>query len=238
VLALPGLDARQPDVLKVLFIGNSLTAANSMPSMVQGLARAAGGATVAATTLTVNNFSLEDHWNGGDARKIIVRGGWSVIVLQQGPSALPDSRVLLRDYTKRFDRESKKIGAKTALYMVWPSKNRFGDFDDVSRSYALAAADVGGLLLPAGDAWRAAWRRDAALPLYARDDFHPSVMGSYLAALVIYQGLSGRSPVGLPGPEEVGPAARRLLQESASEAGAAPRGGLFSALGGEFAGLR
>jgi hypothetical protein len=34
--------------------------------------------------------------------------------------------------------------------------------------------------------------------LYGPDDFHPSVEGSYLAALVIYVRLSGHSPVALP----------------------------------------
>jgi hypothetical protein len=34
--------------------------------------------------------------------------------------------------------------------------------------------------------------------LYGTDGFYPTLEGSYLAALVIYGGLSGRSPVGLP----------------------------------------
>ena len=94
--------------------------------------------------MTANNFSLEDHWNQGNARAAIAKGGWSVVVLQQGPSALPESRVLLRDYSKRFAAEARKAGARTALYMVWPSKARARDFDDVSESYALAARDVAG----------------------------------------------------------------------------------------------
>src|SRR6185295_7619357 len=104
---------------------------------------------------------LEDHWARGDAQRAIAEGGWFAVVLQQGPSALPESQVLLREYTKRFDAVIRKTGAKTALYMVWPSQARFQDFDGVSASYTVAAADVRGLLLPAGDAWRAAWKRDA-----------------------------------------------------------------------------
>jgi hypothetical protein len=49
--------------------------------------------------------------------------------------------------------------------MVWPSQARRGDFDGVSESYATAAADVHALLLRAGDAWRAAWRKDSTLAL-------------------------------------------------------------------------
>ena len=140
------------------------------------------------------------------------------MVLQQGPSALPESRVLLRDYTKRFAAEARKVGARTALYMVWPSTARARDFDDVSESYALAARDVDGLLLPAGDAWREAWRLDASLRALRNDGFHPSGLGSYLAALAIWRGLSRESVVGLPGPSGVSAGTLRLLQESADRA--------------------
>ena len=201
--------------LRILFIGNSLTAANGLPEMVEALSRAKGATTVEATAVTTNNFSLEDHWNQGPARATLAKGGWSIVVLQQGPSALPESRVLFRDYVKRFAADAAHVGARTALYMVWPSKARERDFDAVSESYALAAQDVAGTLLPAGDAWREAWRRDPSLTLYADDGFHPSGLGSYLAALTIWRGLSGQLAIGLPGPRGVPAATLKLLQEVA-----------------------
>ncbi len=78
--------------------------------------------TVEATAITANNFSLEDHWNQGNARAAVAKGSWSFVVLQQGPSALPESSVLLREYARRFAGEARKTGARTALYMVWPAK--------------------------------------------------------------------------------------------------------------------
>jgi hypothetical protein len=182
--------------------------------------------------VTGNNFSLEDHWNQGNARAVIAKGGWWVVVLQQGPSALPESRVLLRAYAKRFAAEAGKAGARTALYMVWPSKARSRDVDDVSESYALAARDDAGTLLPAGDMWREAWRRDPSLALYADDGFHPSGLGSYLAALAIWRGLSAQSAIGLPGPRGVSAETLRLLQEAADEAA------VRASPSKEFAGLR
>jgi hypothetical protein len=93
----------------------------------------------------------------------------------------------------------------------------------VSASYAAAARDVGAILLPAGDAWREAWTRDPNLALYSDDGLHPSAEGSYLAALVIYQRLTGRTPVGLPskvGRVSIDPAHARLLQEAAAASNA------------------
>lgn len=200
---------------RILFVGNSLTYANDLPQHVCALAQAAGREVV-CESVARPDFSLEDHWNAGEARKVIARG-WDVVVLQQGPSALPESRVLLVEYAKRFDAEIRKAGGRTALYMVWPSRARAGDVDGVARSYAAAAKAVGGLLLPAGDAWRAAWRLDASLPLYSADGFHPSPMGTHLAALVIYRQLFGE-----PAPARPSFAASdrqaALLQRAADEA--------------------
>lgn len=186
-----------PGTDRALFIGNSLTEVNEVPLMVEALA-SAGGHPLAVEWVTYGGVSLEDHWGRGTQDRIAA-GGWRFVVLQQGPSALPDSRVNLREWTRRFDTVIRQEGGITALYMVWPESYRQNAFPDVSASYRLAAQDVGGLLLPAGDAWLAAWRIDPNLALYGPDGFHPTVAGSYLAALTIYGGLAGTSTVGLPG---------------------------------------
>lgn len=187
----------QPTPLRVLFVGNSLTYANDLPGIVSAIARAEGHPLI-CEMVAFPHVSLEDHWRRGEARAAIARGGWHTVILQQGPSALMESRALLVEYAKRFDREIRKSGASTALYMVWPSRQRRGDFPGTSTSYAAAARAVGGLLLPVGDAWREAWRIDAGLALYGTDGFHPSKLGSALAAIVIVEGLTGRVVRGLP----------------------------------------
>jgi hypothetical protein len=209
----------------VLFIGNSLTAVNNVPGLVETLGEREGGPPLECHAVVFPGYSLEDHWNKGNAARAIAGGPWSVVVLQQGPSALPESRALLREYARRFDELVRRAGARTALYMVWPSRERFSDFDNVRRSYEIAANDVNGIFLPAGEAWRAAWRRDPSLELYGPDGFHPTLQASYLAALVIYSRLSGR-PVGGSRPvasaparhvEALPPSRIRLLQEAAAE---------------------
>ena len=147
-------------------------------------------------------------------------------MLQQGPSALDESRRSLLDYVGRFAKEIRAAGARPAIYMVWPSSSRTSDFDDVSQSYRMAARQVDGLLFPVGEAWRVAWKRDSKLALYSTDGLHPTPAGSYLAALVMYGRLYGKSPVGLPGTLslsqggsiDVPEAEAKLLQESAEEA--------------------
>jgi hypothetical protein len=211
--------------LRVLFIGNSLTAANDLPLVVQALSKAAGKS-MYVESVTMGGANLEDHWNAGGALRAISRKKWNVVVLQQGPSSLPESRLNLREWTKKFAERIRKVGGRPALYMVWPGLERDAYFDDVRDSYSLAASDVNGIFLPAGEAFRAAWRRDPTAPLYASDDFHPSVAGTYAAALSIYGVLSRRAPQGLPARlelsngqvVEVPQALAKLLQDAATEA--------------------
>lgn len=214
--------------LKVLFIGNSLTAANDLPAMLAGLARSGRQRPLVWKAVLQPGASLEDQWKGGDARRAISSERWDVVVLQQGPSALPESRELLRRDAALFAAEIRAAGARPALYMVWPSRSRAADFDGVSFSYRMAARDVRGLLFPVGEAWRAAWKRDPRTDLYSSDGLHPTVGGSYLAALVMYEALYGQTPLGLPErlTDKTGtsplvdlpPAQARLLQEAAAEA--------------------
>jgi len=229
----PTMPASMPQRLagarKILFIGNSLTTANDLPVRIRALAQSVGDH-LECRAVAFPDFSLEDHWSQGDARRAISEGGWSIVVLQQGPSSLPESRGVLVDYTRRFAAEARRISARTALYMVWPSRDRVQYFDDVSASYAAAAHDVGGMLLPVGEAWRAAWRLDPALGLYGPDGFHPTLLATQLAALVIYQAVTGRAPAGLgatPMPRGplwphlgLSPSQGSLLEQAATEANA------------------
>jgi len=182
----------------ILFIGNSLTYVNDLPNTLKYVMQL-GGQEMSFHSVAKADFALVDHLAGGsDAVSQIQRGGWDVVILQQGPSSLPASRDLLIQGTQQFDQHIRKAGAGTALYMVWPDKSRFAFFEDVRVSYKLAADTVGGLFLPAGEAWLAAWERDSTLSLYGSDNFHPSPMGTYLAALVIYERITGRDARDLP----------------------------------------
>ena len=194
----PGLPALVGEGRRILFIGNSLTYWNDLPLIVQSLADSAGGESLAVMTVAFPDFNLEDHRAQGAAERAIALGGWEVVVLQQGPSSLPENRAQLRASVAVLNAGIGAVSAMPALYSVWPQSSRRADFDAAIESYRLAARDVNGLLFPVAAAWLAAWEDDPALALYSPDGLHPSIAGSYLAALVMYGVLYNRSPVGLP----------------------------------------
>lgn len=182
--------------LRVLFIGNSLTYVNGVPAMVQTIAEAAGH-TFAYGAAVMANASLEDHWYAG-VESTIRDVAADVVVLQQGPSSLPQNQLHLRTWTETLTEVIREVGGEPALYMVWPEATRIEAFDAVYDAYHDAAVAVNGIFAPAGDAWRQAWDDDPALEFYGPDGFHPSVLGSQVAALTLFRVLFDESLVGLP----------------------------------------
>jgi hypothetical protein len=209
--------------IRIFFVGNSLTYVNDVPGMLQALADSAGDDRFAIASLALPNYALIDHWTDGSAPREIANGGWAWVVLQQGWTPPGVYRDTLRLATRNFAAEIAKVGAKTALYQTWPPADRPGEFAGSIESYELAAADVGGVLFPVARAWLAVWERDPSIVLYS-DGLHASVAGSYLAALVMYARILGRTPVGLPSAirtrsgvtMRLDPAVARILQDAAA----------------------
>lgn len=184
--------AHEPgDSLKLLFIGNSLTYTNDLPSLVKEIGKV-DGRTLTVTSIAKPDYSLEDHWNEGQAASAIEEGKYDYVILQQGPSALPESQALLLTSAGKFAKACKEAGSKMAFFMVWPSKARSFDFINVAASYSNAAMSANAILCPAGLAWENTWALNKAVPLYGPDGFHPGMDGSVLSAMVIYCGLTGK----------------------------------------------
>lgn len=198
-------------------MGNSLTATNDLPSVVAELARRTGRR-LEYRTLAPGGYALEDHWNQGEARAALRSGGWDVVVMQQGPSAFPESQANLREWTIRFAAEARAHGVRPALLTVWPESYRRSALPDVIGSYRRAAEASGSELLPAGLAWRLAWRCEPKTALYGPDGFHPSRLGTYAAALVVYGRLFRAPLVGLKASAGIPRRTARTLHATAARA--------------------
>jgi len=210
----------------VLFIGNSLTYYHDLPRIVEQLG-ALTGDTIRTATLAKPDYALLDHLADGGAQSAIGRERWNVVVLQQGSSALEEGRSWLLAGVDRLAPLIRAAGGRPALYEVWPTADRRLDAAGVRESYRTAALRVSGDFYPAGTAWVEAWARDATLVLYEADGLHPTATGSFLAALVMFEQLTGKDARALPAVAyadgarlNLAEATIRLLQESAHAANA------------------
>jgi len=109
----------------------------------------------------------------------------------------------------------RSAGGRPALFLPW-SRQAFPQSLDAAGESALAAARaVGGIIVPIGIAWRDALTADPTLPLYGSDGYHPAPAGTLLAALTIYDRLTGRdvraiAPGSLPAVGQTGLRADQL----------------------------
>jgi hypothetical protein len=95
----------------------------------------------------------------------------------------------------------------------------------VDASYRAAAEATQSVLIPAGNAWQLALARDRSLRLTVADGFHPSPLGTWLAALTVHCTLNGMLPPAPPLAVErqrtafdLTEAQSRILRESACAA--------------------
>ncbi|CAN5876826.1 hypothetical protein BH18ACI5_BH18ACI5_03610 [soil metagenome] len=132
---------------RVLFIGNSLTFANNLPAMIEAVATQAGiKGRIRCQTVALPNFGLQEHCDDGRALSALRNGTrWTHVVLQQGPTSMGDSRVILREFARKFAFEAKSLGVKVVILSPWTPRSRLDFMDAVLESHRLAADDVKGL---------------------------------------------------------------------------------------------
>jgi hypothetical protein len=182
--------------MRVLFLGNSLTAGNDVPALVQAMA-ALQGVDLQYTSIAPGGYAIEDHWNDGQHR-LIETGNFNIVVLQQGPSTQPASQAHLQQWAVTWANHARRFAVRPALYMVWPVRTQAGGFALVSQSYRNAAVAADAAIFPAGEAWQQAISLNPGVALYQNDDLHAQPAGSFLAAMVIARGLVSLDPARVP----------------------------------------
>jgi len=175
-------------IIKVLFVGNSLTYTNDLPSKFAAIAKD-NGRLVEKEMIAKPNYALEDHWLEGCIQTMIRSGYYDFVVVQQGPSSLVESGELLLKYGEYIAELCKANDTKLAFYMVWPAKVNYHMFPGVITNYTNAANVTGSILCPVGSAWKAYMDGTQDFSYYGPDDFHPSELGTSVAAEIIYKAL-------------------------------------------------
>ena len=201
--------------LKVLFIGNSFTARNNLPGLIGQLA-AARGKTVEYRLISAGGASLRRHWNAGEALKAIKDGHYDCVVLQEQSTLPVKNAQRMHESVRLFDEAIKAAGAKTVLYMTWARRHTPEAQQAISDAYLSIGKELGATVIQVGLAWKDFLGKHDEPVLHDKDQSHPSLAGSYLAACVFLAVLFKESPVGIES-EVAGLSAkdRALLQKTA-----------------------
>ncbi|MCK7592378.1 hypothetical protein [Pseudomarimonas salicorniae] len=173
--------------LRMLFIGNSYTYTHNLPEVFRRVAAAQDRAVV-VSAVTIPGAAIEDHFSTGNLPDAL-EGQWDWVVMQQGPSSLPQNRVHLVLWTAEVARHLDPSRTRIVMFSVWPALEHAHTWANAETSYAQAASKSGGCLLPAAAAWRLALAENPGLPLYSEDRLHPSREGTLLTAITLARAL-------------------------------------------------
>ena len=227
ILLLSGCDAIAGSSLRVLLIGNSHLGANNVPGLLLQLARDEDRR-LEVTSVLRSGFTLEDHWNSGEAIGMIRRGHWDAVVLQAQSLEPVEQTANYYRFVRLFDGEIRRNGARTVLHLGWARKD-LGNPLELQPRWTKAtleiAREIGAGVVPVGIAWTNSLSGFPELVLYSPDGNHATLAGSYLAACTYFAAFYQKSPVGKPFPAGL-EAVRTAAQLSAWSA--------FNSLGPEF----
>ena len=196
--------------MRILFVGNSYTYFNDMPTLFSRLCGCNGKAAM-VFSVTHGGRKLHENLDSTDQTTLQLEGvmrnnPMDVIILQEH-STLP-----LLD----FDRFSanvtglmKKLGpARYVLYQTWGRKTGSSFLSEqglstrsmtlkLQQAYTKAAATAGAECAPVGLCFLAVSEVHPEIELYDPDLTHPSYAGSCLSAMTHYRTLFGQVPADL-----------------------------------------
>ena len=188
---------RRP-VQRVLYLGDSYTYYNDMPSMVTAMADLAGSdIRYDISVRAFPNATLEGHWNNSGTRSLLGQGNWDRILVQ------PESYFqILNADNGHFNQGSRLLrqagSAKPAIVVSWTASEahyanapvtRAEHFRNIEANSRALASRTGADLIDVAQVWEDVSTEALPFSLY-KDGNHPSVEGSYLVALVIYAELA------------------------------------------------
>ena len=192
--------AKRSKSVKILFIGNSFTARNNLPQLLADLA-AARGIQVEHELISVGGASLRTHWNAGRAVRAIETGGYDYVVLQEQSTLPVKNAKRMAENVRLFDGAIKQSGSKTVLYMTWARRQAPETQKAITDAYNDIGHELGALVIPVGTVWQKFLATHELPALHDRDQSHPTLAGSYLAACVFLVVLLEQDPRGIePGP--------------------------------------
>ncbi len=199
----------------VLFIGNSYTSVNSLPSTVHLLALSKGD-TLFTDSNTPGGYTFMQHTTNTTTLAKIAQQQWNYVVLQEQSQmpAFPQSQVQIEVYPYSTILDSlihaNDSCSETVFYMTWGRKN--GDASNCAsyppictyegmqqglrESYLAMGQMNNASVAPVGMAWKKIIADSLSFDLYQSDESHPSVYGTYLTACVFYSIIYQKSPVG------------------------------------------
>ena len=209
--------AQSTDTIKVLFIGNSFTSNNNLPSVFQQLALGANKPVVVASYMP-GGISVGDisqgtaaHMNNPIVFNLIRSNNWNYLVLQDNQGRFvnnygifPSSSLVIQGHIKiRDSLLYYHPCAKMIWFAGWGPKAGYlpyastgvGLINKIYDNYRFLLDTAQQVIAPIGPAWERIIANDTTINLWDTDDTHPGIPGTSITADVVYSTVFKSSPI-------------------------------------------
>lgn len=215
----------------VLFIGNSYTYVNDLPSMFEALSENRNHP-VTVGSKTNGGYTFQNQWNDPQTFTAIHQQEWNLVVLQaqsQEPSFPADQvNTSTLPYALRLADSAYASSACTNVmyYMTWgretgdPQWDSINTFDKMNtrlyNAYMRFADNSDAMVAPVASAWKYVRDNNPGIQLYSGDGSHPSLAGTYLVACTFFASVFQETPVGATYYAGLDQATAGILQNAAA----------------------
>ena len=196
---------------RAYFIGNSYTASNNLPHLIDQIANSTNDGLDYQTHLP-GGSTLQQHAQNPTVQNVINQGDWDYVILQEQSllPAFPNANATLNAAEELSDLvKSTNVCGNVLFYMTWGRK--FGDDvncnngvtylctyegmdDKLYERYMQMTEDNDAIVSPVGFVWRTIREQYPDLELYTSDNSHPSYLGSMAAAYTFYTVIFHKDP--------------------------------------------
>jgi hypothetical protein len=223
--------------ISVLYLGNSLTSSNNLPSLIAFMAKARGYE-IYYDSYTPGGKKLSDHARDSKVLQKIKSGHWDFVVLQEQSQypAFSFSQVStdVYPYAQILTQKIKEVNKDATVVFFMTMANRNGDPRNaraipiaelatyagmqsrINQSYLTMAKMNRAVIAPVGKVWEQVRLKAPNINLY-NDDNHPNIVGTYLAACVFYVTFFHESPFSLPHPMQIDSRTADYIKEAVYE---------------------
>ncbi|WP_100657683.1 hypothetical protein [Alteromonas flava] len=213
----PASQTLQPG-FRVIMLGNSHSAANNLPGMIQTLIQQQFPQHGTYVYRVPQFKFLSDHAGSSVTLAALAAEPWTHVILQA------------QKYSQSFQTEypingalnlvqlAHNSSAQAIMFPEWAQVGRAAETDYIHNIHAKIATQSGACVAPIGYAWERALEIQPDLELHASDGNHAALAGSFLTALVMFEVITDY-PADLVRPVEsleIAPTTQQLLGQVAT----------------------
>jgi len=186
---------------RVLFIGNSYTAANSLPTMVATLASSANQSLICSQQ-TLGGATFYQHAQSNATYTKLASQSWDYVVCAQPV------------FFRTWGREN----GDQANCAAFPPLCTYEGMDSMlHRHYSLMADTTDAYLSPVGSVWKHIRDTDSTINLYTSDGSHPSLAGTYAAACTFFTMITRMDPNSITDDQNLNPGVAAAIRQAAKD---------------------